>query len=246
MVANSSSSKSSFVSYEDSFSFMLQNPQYVELYKQINNCMPESSVESCYEELRESLGTTAQDWMILMKASLNCAYYHLELSSTKNSKRAKELITYSYDIYDALKDFGVSERLLLPLYFCCLSMDYLAHPLKITTALESLKIIDDAYKKYPTELAIANLYASRRLNAPAIGGGNASEAFEIFSSIVAFINYSESSTLSPWECFDAYKGIASCYEKHKDKDNAILYYKKALAIYSTNTQVSSALSKIQK
>ena len=242
--------------YEDSFSFMSQNPQYIELYEAINNCKPSSNIESCYETLKSSLGTTAQDWITLMKASLNSAYYYLELSPKKNIKRAKELITYSYKIYEALKNANVSEKLLMPLHFCCLSMDYLAHPLKIATGLESLKVIDEAYEKYPLELSIANLYASRKLNAPAIGGGNTSEAFEIFSSIVTFIEevskssnsstISSFSSVSPWECFDAYKGIAECHEKHEDTNKATLYYKKALEIYPDNTPVLSALSKVQE
>ncbi len=91
------------IQYVDSFSFMADNEQYVGLYEAINNCMSANEVESRYETLKGSLGTTAQDWMTLMKASLNCAHYHLEVASKKDAKRAKELISYAQTIYKNLE-----------------------------------------------------------------------------------------------------------------------------------------------
>lgn len=242
------SSSGDAIQYVDSFSFMADNEQYVGLYEAINNCMSANEVESRYETLKGSLGTTAQDWMTLMKASLNCAHYHLEVASKKDAKRAKELISYAQTIYKALEKSGIDERLLMPLHFCLLSLDYLAHPLSIAKGLESVSIIDKAYETFPNELAIANLYAARRLNAPAIGGGNATEAFEIYTSILSCIAPSKTDVpeVSKWELFDAYAGIAKCYEKQKDSENALLYYKKALALYPRNEVVLEAIKGISK
>ena len=236
------------IQYVDSFSFMADNEQYVELYEAINNCMSANEVESRYETLKASLATTAQDWMILMKASLNCAHYHLEVAPKKNSKRAKELISYANDIYKALEKANVDERLLMPLHFCLLSLDYLAHPLSIAKGLESVAVIDKAYESYPTELAIANLYAARRLNAPAIGGGDPTEASEIYTAILSCITTSQTDIpeVSKWELFDAYAGIAKCYAKQKDKEKALLYYEKALALYPANEAVLDAIKDISK
>lgn len=236
------------IQYVDSFSFMAANEQYAALYEAINGCMSANEVESRYEALKASLGTTAQDWMILMKASLNCVHYHLEVSPKKNAKRAKELISYANDIYKALEKANVDERLLMPLHFCLLSLDYLAHPLSIAKGLESVAVIDKAYESYPTELAIANLYAARRLNAPAIGGGNATEAFEIYTSILSCIAPPQTDVpkVSKWELFDAYAGIAKCYAKQKDNEKALLYYEKALALYPGNEAVLDAIKDISR
>lgn len=241
------SSTAQTIEYTDSFSFMAESEGYVRLYEAINNCMASDEVESRYAELKSSLGTTAQDWMILMKASINCAHYHLEVAPKKNSKRAKELISYAYDIYEALEKAGVDEDLLSPLYFCCLTMDYLAHPLSISKGLESVSVIDDAYERNPTELAVANLYAARRLNAPAIGGGDAELAFGIYTSLLEFIeSKADSLEVAPWERFDAYSGIAKCYAKRNDRKNAVLYYEKALEIYPGNVAVIEALEDASK
>ena len=236
------------IQYVDSFSFMADNEQYANLYEAINNCMSANEVESRYEDLKSYIGTTAQDWMILMKASLNCAHYHLEVAPKKNSKRAKELISYASDIYKALEKANVDERLLMPLHFCLLSLDYLAHPLSIAKGLESVAVIDKAYESYPTELAIANLYAARRLNAPAIGGGDSTEAFEIYTAILSCITTSQTDIpeVSKWELFDAYAGIAKCYAKQKNKEKALLYYEKALALYPANEAVLDAINDISK
>jgi len=256
--ASSSPGVSSAV-YEDSFAFLAQNKEYVELYDAIYNCKEPAVVEKCYANLENSLGTSAQDWMTLLKGALNGSYYYLDIATKKNSKRAKELISYAYKIYEELKKFGIDEKLLLPIHFCCLTMDYLAHPMNFAKGIEAIDVIDDAYKKYPNELTIANLYASRKLNAPSIGGGNVSEAIEIYKSLIAFFENSEPSSslgdgtsslkaslvASPWEMFDTYSNIAKGYIKQKDNKSALLYYNKALEIYPQNKVIQNAIKEMK-
>lgn len=249
-------SNTSNVVYEDSFAFLAQSNEYIELYDAIYNCKEPSVVEECYENLKNSLGTSAQDWITLLKGALNGSYYYLEIASKKNTKRAKEFISYAYKIYEELKKFGIDEKLLLPIHFCCLTMDFLAHPMNFAKGLESISVIDDAYKKYPNELTIANLYASRKLNAPAIGGGNVSEAIEIYKNLISFFENSANSDslgssfgasfgASPWEVFDAYSNIAKGYIKQKDNENALFYYNKALQIYPQNKIILNAIKELK-
>lgn len=240
-----SSNANDALAYTDSFSFLAGNEAYASLYEAINNCMDADEVETRYEHLKTSLGTTVQDWMVLLKASANCAHYHLEVAAKKNSKRAKELISYAYSIYEALEKANVDDVLLAPLHFSCLTMDYLAHPLSISKGLESVSVIDSAYEANPTELSTAVLYAARKLNAPAIGGGDVDEAFGIYLSLLSFIEGHEDS-VSPWDAFDVYSGVAKCYDKKKDEDKAVYYYERALDIYPKSSAVIEAIEAVSK
>lgn len=246
--ATAFANSSQVISYTDSFSFLSSYSKYAELYELINNNASNSQVDAKYEELKASLGTSVHDWTVLLKASLNYAHYCLEIAEKKNSKKAKQLISNAEAIYEALEkiESNVGESNLRALKFCCLSIGYLASPISISKGLESISVIDDAYEKYPNEVSIALLYASRKLNAPSIGGGDVSEAYEILVSLVSYIESAEGSNTSPWDKFDIYCSIAKCYAKRGEKALAIEFYYKALAIYGQNDSVITEIGKLER
>ena len=233
--------------YTDSFSFLSTYDGYIELYDAINNYASASDIDTLYESLKASLGNTSQDWTVLLKASLNYAHYLLEMAEKKNTKKAKQLISNAEAIYKALEKSGLKETSnLSALKFTCLSIGYLASPLSVSKGLESIKVIDSAYEEYPNELSIAVLYASRKLNAPSIGGGDVDEAYSVYCSLLAFIETEDGANTSPWERFDIYCGIAKCYEKKDDNNEALKMYQLALSIYPQNKTVVAAVEKLGK
>lgn len=236
------------VSYTDSFSFLSSYPKYAELYELINNNGSASQVDDKYEELKASLGTSVQDWTVLLKASLNYAHYCLEIAEKKNSKKAKQLISNSEAIYEALEkvESNVGESNLKALKFCILSIGYLASPISISKGLESVSVIDDAYEKYPNEVSIALLYASRKLNAPSIGGGDSNEAYRVLSSLVDYVESTDGSNTLPWDRFDIYCSMAKCYAKKGEKTLALEFYYKALTIYEQNDSVITEIGKLER
>ncbi len=236
------------VSYTDCFSFLSSYPKYAELYELIYNNGSASQVDTKFEELKTSLGTSVQDWTVLLKASLNYAHYYLEIAEKKNSKKAKQLISNAEAIYEALEkvESSVGESNLKALKFCCLSIGYLASPISISKGLESVNVIDEAYEKYPNEISIALLYAARKLNAPSIGGGDSNEAYRVLNSLVDYIESEEGSKTSPWDKFDIYCSIAKCYAKKGEKTLALEFYYKALAIYEQNDSVITEIGKLEK
>lgn len=246
--ATSSRGSSQVISYTDSFSFLSSYPKYVELYKLINNNGSASQVDAKYEELISSLGNSAQDWTVLLKASLNYAHYCLEIAEKKNSKKAKQLISNAEAIYKALEKAGSSGEPsnLKAMKFCCLSIGYLASPISISKGLESIKIIDNAYEEYPNELSLAILYAARKLNAPSIGGGDLNEAFRVFTSLVEYIESDTGANTADWDKFDIYCSMAKYYEKKNEKTLALEFYYKALDIYEQNNSVITQIGKLEK
>lgn len=238
--------------YTDSFSFLSSYPGYIELYDAINNCEKATVVEEKYESLKASLGNTSHDWTVLLKASLNYAHYCLEIAEKKNTKKAKQLIANADAIYEALEKsvskglVSVPQSNLKALKFACLSIGYLASPINVSKGLESTKVIDSAFEEYPNELSVANLYAARKLNAPAIGGGDLAEACNVFSSLLEFIDSTAGVNTPAWERFDIYCGLAKCYEKKKDNSKALELYERALTIYPKNKTVLSAIEKLEK
>lgn len=248
LCATAFAGSSQSISYTDSFAFLSSYPKYIELYEVINNGGSASQVDSKYEELKASLGTTVQDWTVLLKASLNYAHYCLEIAQKKNSKKAKQLVANAEAIYEALEKSGysVGESNLKALKFCCLSIGYLASPMSISKGLESVSVIDGAYEEYPNEVSIAILYASRKLNAPGIGGGDADEAFRVFSSLLEYVESDAGANTLPWDRFDIYCSMAKCYEKKGDKTLALEYYYKALTIYGQNDSVITQIGKLEK
>ena len=236
--------------YTDSFSFLSTYDGYVELYEAINNYASTSEVDALYESLKASLGNTSQDWTVLLKASLNYAHYLLEMAEKKNTKKAKQLISNADAIYEALEKsaskgtVNVPQSNLSALKFTCLSIGYLASPISVSKGLESIKVIDGAYEEYPNELSIAVLYASRKLNAPSIGGGDADEAYSVFCSLLTYIESAEGVNTSPWERFDIYCGLAKCYEKNKAAEEALKMYRLALTVYPQNKTVLAAVEKL--
>lgn len=239
---------SSTTSYTDSFAFLSSYPQYVELYEAINNYDSASEVEAKFESLKTSLGNTVQDWTVLLKASLNYAHYCLEIAEKKNTKKAKQLISNAEAIYEALEKSGLDMKAsgAEALKFCCLSIGYLASPLSISKGLESVKVIDNAYKENPQELSIAILYAARKLNAPGIGGGDDEEAYEVFSLLLNYVEAPEGAKTADWDRFDIYCGLAKYYEKKGSNEQAVEMYAKALVIYPQNGSVTTAIAKLEK
>ena len=239
-------------SYTDSFSYLQDYSKYVELYDAINNCCSTSEVDTSYEDLKASLGTSSKDWTVLLKASLNYAHYLLEIAEKKDTKKAKQLISNAEAIYEALEESVSEGKISVPesnfkaLKFTCLTIGYLASPLSVSKGLESIKVIDSAFEEYPNEVSIATLYAARKLNAPAIGGGNADEAFRVFSSLLEFIDSAEGANTLPWDRFDIYCNLAKYYEKQKDSSKALELYKKALDVYPKNKSVLNAVDKLEK
>ncbi len=236
------------LTYTDSFSFLSNYPKYLELYEAINNNGSADEVEKAYANLKASLGNSANDWSVLLKASLNYAHYCLEMAEKKDSKKAKQLIANANAIYEALEKSGLklAESRLKALKFACLSIGYLASPLNISLGLESVEVIDEAYEEYPNEVTIATLYAARKLNAPAIGGGDAEEAYEVFAGLVAYIDSDAGSRTLPWDKFDIYCGMAKCYAKKGETSSALVMYYKALSIYDKNDSVITEIGKLEK
>ena len=239
-------STASTTTYTDSFSFLSSYPNYVKLYETINNCGTATEVEAAFEALKANLGSSTKDWTVLLKASLNCAHYYLEIAEKKNSKKAKQLISNAEAIYEALEKSGsmVGQSMLKALKFTCLSIGYLASPMSISKGLESVSVIDEAYEEAPNELSIALLYAARKLNAPAIGGGDAKEAFSVFTSLCSYAE-SEGANVLPWDMFDIYCNLAKCYTKMDEKTLALEYYYKALSIYNHNDTVITEIGMLE-
>ncbi len=238
--------------YTDSFSFLAKYPKYVDLYDAINNCASASEVDAKYEDLKASLGTSSKDWSVLLKASLNYAHYLLEIAEKKNTKKAKQLVAEAETIYEALEKSVSSGKISMPesnlkaMKFTCLTIGYLASPLSVSKGLESIKVIDGAFEQYPTEITIATLYAARKLNAPAIGGGDAAEAFKVFNSLLEFVDSPAGDNTLPWDRFDIYCGLARYYADKKDTSKALELYNKALSIYPKNKTVINSIDKLEK
>ena len=241
-------SSTSTISYTDTFAFLSSYPEYVTLYEVINNYGSANEVDNAYETLKASLGSSANDWTVLLKASLNCAHYYLEMAEKKNSKKAKQLLSNAEAIYEALEKSGSLEGTCKQdaLKFTCLTIGYLASPISISKGLESIDVIDEAYKAYPNEVSIALLYAARKLNAPGIGGGDADVAFDVYASLVVYLEGTDGANTLPWDKFDIYCGMAKCYVKKGEKTQALEYYYKALSIYEHNDSVITEIGKLEK
>lgn len=235
--------------YEDRLSFLNDIPAFVRLETMVLNAVDPAACLNAMEELRTDLESGAsskmplQDWQLTgvgIKADTLVARYMLECPE-KNSSLAKSLLKEADALHKRLQSEIPSDcsAILPALESDIRSIEYLASPFfNLSKGLEATKLIDKAYSQTPDEVSVALMYANRRLYAPAIGGRNVHEAYDILKRLEAF------GQLSPWDRFSVLSGIGMALKEQDKRSEAALYLQKARELYTGDRNIERTLSEL--
>ncbi len=236
--------------YQDRLSFLNDIPAFVRLETMVLNAENPDACLTAMEELRSDLESSVafskpqlQDWQLTsvrIKADTLVARYMLECPE-KNSSLAKSLLKEAETLHKRLQSEipSACSAILPALESDIRSIEYLASPFfNLSKGLEATKLIDKAYSENPEEVSVALMYANRRLYAPAIGGRNIPEAYDILKRLEAF------GQLSPWDRFSVLSGIGMALKEQDKKSEAALYLQKARELYTGDKNIERTLSEL--
>lgn len=230
-------------SFSDELSFLQDSELYCSLMRKIWDREDMQTCIDVYETLYDSFGDRS-DWeslCIRLKADTAMARYCIE-GPKKNTSNAKTLLKDAESLYARIEKCSSSEqqKVLGAMKSDIKSIHYLLSPVfNIASGLDSTKIIDKEYIKYPDEVTVALMYANRRLYAPAIGGKDTEEALGIYSSLLE-----SEEKLSEWDRFSVLSGLGMCLKEKGCYDEAAAYLELAMDIYHGDEAIIEALKEI--
>ena len=160
------------------------------------------------------------------KASIMLARSYVEQDAS-SSQRIDQLIDAAEHQLAESEDGGAPRPMIMTLQADLASAKYL-YTGKFGDALAVSKAIDKVYREFPEDLNARLLKADKMLYAPAIGGGDARKALDLF---IGVWNQIETHDICRWDLFTAAAGLGSALHKSKDS-RALTYISFACSLYS--------------
>lgn len=229
----------------DQWSFLNNYAPFVDFVADVKNAEPVDKVDQGYEAFVDSLPASglskANQLMAHSKANTTLARYYTEIRPKRNND-AKRLLKEANTLLEEAAALGIPESMALTQEADIDSIWYLISSMNISKGLNSTKLTDKAWERYPEEITVKVLMANRLLYAPAIGGGDTKKALMMFLELME----TAQGQMSPWDMFSVYSGIGMACKKLGMNERAIQYLEVATQLYTGDSQIDEALAELRK
>lgn len=230
----------------DKWAFLNHHAPFVQFVADVKNAEPVDKVDQSYRTLIDSLSSSGlsevNQLMLRSKANTTLARYYTEIRPKRNND-AKSLLKEANTFLEEAAALGVPESMALTQEADIDSIWYLISSMNISKGLNSTKLTDKAWERYPEEITVKVMMANRLLYAPAIGGGDTKKALTIFLELM---ETAQQGLMAPWDMFSVYSGIGMACKKLGMDERAIQYLEVATQLYTGDSQIDEALAELQK
>lgn len=197
-----------------------ENTYFAKLFDATNQNKSYEEVKKLYEEGVSNI----QDTVTLIRLKLDYIEFVNNLKGKEEKKELKAILDTCYNNLEKLEKTGASALILDSLTFLVYGIEY-----RVTgnwnKGLISLKLIDNCYFNNKSDAGIMLLYAQRKAETPAIGGGDTNQALEVLLQLLEDID-----SFTTGFKYKVYQELGSVYEK-TDSIKSQYYYNLAKDLY---------------
>lgn len=216
--------------FTDNYGNYKNNENYNVLVANLKNAEDEKIVLESYEKYINS----DTDNAMKTRVEFLMVTYYINILEDK----AKATIHYNNaeEFYSTLTEKNEKQALA---ELDLASAKYLITKKQMSDGLKVSNLSKEYYKKYPAEIAIIIMEASRYSNTPKFAGGSPKKAIELFETMLQVTDQ-----MQVLDRYMVYSNLGLAYKDNKDKVKSKEYLTKALAIYSGDTILVKALREL--
>ena len=205
---------------EDSFAFLKDNHAFSSLIREQKTNGDSQNINNQMEILQQNRYNSENDLITYTRGCITSADFFINTDKKQAAYYLNRADTALKELVDA------DEKVLIVLDFTYKSILYSYDKIKhFKYGIQAAKLIDNSFKKYPNNVQIRILYASKLLYAPGFAGGSKKKALDAFNPLSA------DKELSDWDKYDVYYGIGTALKELNKEKEAEIFLNYAENIY---------------
>jgi tetratricopeptide (TPR) repeat protein len=231
-------------SVSNSWSFLNDDLEYGAIIAEVYNLGDPGKASRLLDDYYEAAGTRRyhswQESLAKGKAAMTVARF---LQDSKDKKAARQRMNEAKAFYDEAEANGAPQAAIQTAQALWSSFSFLIFG-NLGDGLSYTKILDKAYEADGGEdIVLLINEGARYAYSPGFAGGSSKKALALLEQALSNMSRAE---LGKWDEYGLYSALGYAYDDQKQKDKALEFCNKAMALYTGDPYVLEILEKYSK